>query len=158
MILDTSLTQLLKVGEGEGVAQPNLKVCWVHPIPLSTFSGLGHDYPSVFTAPIRAFLEGMLFFRLFLDQVRETLGIAKTTVAFLTPQIFNGLVMVLVGLGILMIYSLLLADTEGKTYEYGMLRALGLEQRALVTVLFLQVGFASCLRVVSSVLLWHYYL
>jgi ABC-type antimicrobial peptide transport system permease subunit len=37
-------------------------------------------------------------------------------------------------LGILLIYSLLLNDVEEKTYEYGMLRALGFKQRSLIQV------------------------
>ena len=36
--------------------------------------------------------------------------------------------------GVLLIYSLLLNDVEEKTYEYGMLRALGFRQRSLIQV------------------------
>lgn len=35
----------------------------------------------------------------------------------------------------LLVYALLLSDVEGKTYEYGMLRALGMRQTALIQVI-----------------------
>lgn len=38
----------------------------------------------------------------------------------------------LVMLAILLIYSLMISDIEEKTYEFGMLRALGFEKRSLV--------------------------
>lgn len=49
----------------------------------------------------------------------------------------------LVGLGMYLIYALLLADVEGKVYECGMLRALGLKQLSLIELLIVQSIFFS---------------
>ena len=46
-------------------------------------------------------------------------------------------------MGIVLIYSLLLSDVEDKTYEYGMLRALGLQTESLVQLLCIQGVFYS---------------
>ncbi len=48
---------------------------------------------------------------------------------------------VLVILGCMLIYSLLLSNVNDKTYEYGMLRALGLERNSLVGLLFVTAFF-----------------
>ena len=45
----------------------------------------------------------------------------------------------LICLGALLIYSLLLSNVEEKTYEYGMLRALGMKQYVLIELLSIQV-------------------
>ncbi len=74
---------------------------------------MGVDYGYTVTAPLAASLEGTRFIRLFLDQI---LG----TVVFL-----------LVLMGVLAIYALVLGDVEAKTYEYGMLRVLGLKHRCV---------------------------
>lgn len=37
-----------------------------------------------------------------------------------------------------LIYSLMLTDVEGKTYEFGMLRALGFNTNNIVTLIFIQ--------------------
>ena len=41
-------------------------------------------------------------------------------------------------LSILLIYSLMLSDVEEKTYEFGMLRALGFNHKALIVLLTIQ--------------------
>lgn len=41
-------------------------------------------------------------------------------------------------LSMLLIYSLMLGDVEEKTYEFGMLRALGLQHKTLMGYLLLQ--------------------
>lgn len=46
-------------------------------------------------------------------------------------------------LSIQLIYSLMIADVEEKTYQYGMLRALGLYRRKLITLISLQSVFFS---------------
>lgn len=86
---------------------------------------LGVDYPAQFELPLLTALQGMYFVRLFLD------------------QIFLSVLVILVLLGVLLIYSLLLSDVEEKTYELGMLRALGLRHRSLVELLLLQAFFYS---------------
>eukprot|EP00727_Mastigamoeba_balamuthi_P011155 m51a1_g6662 hypothetical protein (1014) ;mRNA; r:166914-171319 len=81
---------------------------------------LGTGYPAAFTTPISAALEGYSFFRLFLD------------------QIFTFTLVVMLFLSGMLIYSLLLSDVESKTYEYGMLRALGMPNVVLVELLAIQ--------------------
>ena len=50
---------------------------------------------------------------------------------------------VLIVLGGLLIYSLLLSNVEEKTYEYGMLRAMGMKQYVLIELLVSQVFILS---------------
>ena len=51
---------------------------------------------------------------------------------YLLQQIFNFVVIVFAFMGGLLIYSLLMSDVESKTYEFGMLRALGLLKKLLI--------------------------
>jgi ABC-type antimicrobial peptide transport system permease subunit len=53
-------------------------------------------------------------------------------------QIFNSVVFVLICHGCLTIYALLLSDTTARTYEYGMLRMMGMRQSALGQLLMVQ--------------------
>jgi ABC-type antimicrobial peptide transport system permease subunit len=41
-------------------------------------------------------------------------------------------------LALLLIYSLMISDVEAKTYEFGMLRALGFEKNNLITLLLVE--------------------
>eukprot|EP00003_Mantamonas_plastica_P015601 TRINITY_DN2635_c0_g2_i3.p1 TRINITY_DN2635_c0_g2~~TRINITY_DN2635_c0_g2_i3.p1 ORF type:complete len:1218 (-),score=362.13 TRINITY_DN2635_c0_g2_i3:46-3648(-) len=79
--------------------------------------GLGVDFAFSAQLPVRTALGLTYFIRLFLD------------------QIFSAVTVFLVILGSMLIYSLLISDVEEKTYEYGMLRALGMEHSMLVEVL-----------------------
>lgn len=91
----------------------------------AVFDDLGDDYPAQPTLPLATALAGTLFIRLFLD------------------QIFNAVVFLLGVLGVMVIYSLVIGDVEEKTYEYGMLRALGMRQGLLGRILGAQsVAFA----------------
>ena len=78
---------------------------------------IGLDYPASFTTPIAATLTITQYIRYFLD------------------NIFYSVVALMVFLGVLLIFSLLLHDVDSKTYEYGMLRALGMRHRTLIQVL-----------------------
>jgi ABC-type antimicrobial peptide transport system permease subunit len=84
---------------------------------------LGLDFEAEFQLPLVKTLYGVSYLRMFLD------------------QIFNSTTVILVGLGIMLIFSLLLSDVEEKTYEYGMLRALGLEHNSLMSLLLVQSVF-----------------
>ena len=84
---------------------------------------LGVYYPVELTLPVQEILVGLNYLRMFLD------------------QIFNAVLIILVGMGVMLIYSLLLSDVEDKTYEYGMLRALGLPHNALIELLLIQALF-----------------
>ena len=81
---------------------------------------LGIRYPVRLSLPLQEILIGLNYARMFLD------------------QIFNSVLLILVGMGVMLIYSLLLSDVEDKTYEYGMLRALGLPHNALIELLLIQ--------------------
>ena len=54
-------------------------------------------------------------------------------------QIINAVILVLMSIGILLVYSLLLTDVNDKTYEFGMLRTLGLRHSNLVKILMTNV-------------------
>ncbi|KAN0044893.1 hypothetical protein ACTA71_006419 [Dictyostelium dimigraforme] len=81
---------------------------------------LGISYPVSFTTPLATTLQMFIYTKLSLN------------------QIFNCVAAVLLVLGALMVYSLLLSDVEGKTFEYGMLRAQGMRQYALILLLLTQ--------------------
>ncbi|KAN0018407.1 hypothetical protein ACTFIU_011023 [Dictyostelium citrinum] len=81
---------------------------------------LGISYPVSFTTPLATTLQLFIYTKLSLN------------------QIFNCVAAVLLVLGALMVYSLLLSDVEGKTFEYGMLRAQGMRQYALILLLLTQ--------------------
>lgn len=51
-------------------------------------------------------------------------------------SLFGTAIFILAILAILLIYSLMISDIDSKTYEFGMLRALGLENTNLVVLLF----------------------
>ena len=95
---------------------------------------LGITYPADLELPIEEILVGLNYLRIFLN------------------QIFNTVLIILVGLGIMLIYSLLLSDVEDKTYEFGMLRALGLEKTSLILLLIIQSIFYSVPGIVISLI------
>uniref|UniRef100_A0A6U6A8Q8 ABC3 transporter permease C-terminal domain-containing protein n=1 Tax=Guillardia theta TaxID=55529 RepID=A0A6U6A8Q8_GUITH len=72
------------------------------------------------TLPIATALQPLMFLRVFLQ------------------QIFNAVVAVLVVHGCITVYSLLLTDVNARTYEYGMLRVMGLTKTSLLTLLLVQ--------------------
>ena len=47
----------------------------------------------------------------------------------------------MVGLAVMLVYSLMLSDVEEKTYEFGMLRAVGFKQQSLIMLLSIQSMF-----------------
>lgn len=53
---------------------------------------------------------------------------------YFLDNVFRSVMALMVGLGILLIYSLLLNDVQQRTYEYGMLRMLGMKQGTLIQV------------------------
>lgn len=72
------------------------------------------------TAPVQGALEGLEFIKLFLQST------------------FMTIVFFMVLLSVMLIYSLMIADVDEKTYEMGMLRALGLRRASIVHVIILQ--------------------
>jgi ABC-type antimicrobial peptide transport system permease subunit len=94
---------------------------WANQVSL----GLGLDFKGGFTFPVYAFMRGTDIPQSFLS------------------QILIGLVVILLLHSMLVIYSLLLSNTEEKTYEYGMLRALGLRHNSLIQLLTIQAVFFS---------------
>ncbi len=63
---------------------------------------------------------------------------AFLTLKLLLDNMVSTAVFILALLAILLIYSLMISDVEEKTYEFGMLRALGLRKISLVSLLLLQ--------------------
>lgn len=78
---------------------------------------LGASHPSQPTAPIAIQMVAMQIIKAFLN------------------NIFMAVLVFLFILSVMLIYSLMLADVEEKTYEFGMLRALGLEHQSLLMYL-----------------------
>lgn len=116
----------------------------------SIFASLGVNYP---VTPLLQLASGMVaadFIALFLTQVSccSTTGPLPGLPVSLThrmwpatAQITNVVAFLLGLLGVLVIYALVLGDVEAKTYEYGMLRALGMRSRMLVQLLSTQTTF-----------------
>eukprot|EP00033_Pygsuia_biforma_P001874 GCRY01002095.1.p1 GENE.GCRY01002095.1~~GCRY01002095.1.p1 ORF type:complete len:1063 (-),score=266.81 GCRY01002095.1:1135-4323(-) len=86
----------------------------------AVYTALGFDHPSTPTVPVAVAVEGTYTIRLFLD------------------QIFNATVVLIAILGCIMVFSLMISDVEQKTYEFGMLRALGMHKLSLVDLLLVQ--------------------
>ncbi|KAH7820045.1 putative permease family protein [Monocercomonoides exilis] len=63
---------------------------------------------------------------------------ATNTMRTFLDQMFLSTIIILVGLGALLIYTLMLSDVEEKTYEFGMIRAIGMTTKELVLLLTTQ--------------------
>lgn len=74
---------------------------------------IGAGLGVTFTLPVATVLEPLKFLKLFLN------------------QLFGACVLLIIVLASMAIYSLLISDVEQSTYEFGMLRALGLDVRSL---------------------------
>jgi len=81
---------------------------------------LNLDLEVVSTTPVRDTLSGLYFIGLFLQST------------------FATIVFFMVLLSVMLIYSLMISDVDEKTYEMGMLRALGLRTVSLVQLIILQ--------------------
>lgn len=81
------------------------------------FLGLGANFQASITAGLGQSLQTLLLLKLFLDEI-----------------VFSA-VFILGLLSCILIYSLMLSNVEEKTYEFGMLRALGFEKRSLLVML-----------------------
>eukprot|EP00026_Physarum_polycephalum_P001035 Phypoly_transcript_01036.p1 GENE.Phypoly_transcript_01036~~Phypoly_transcript_01036.p1 ORF type:complete len:1168 (+),score=174.37 Phypoly_transcript_01036:78-3581(+) len=103
--------------------------------------GVGVDYPVSTELPIAVTLKQFQFTKMSLD------------------QIFNCVACVMLALGGMLIYSLLLNDVEAKTYEYGMLRGLGMRQYVLIELLLTQAIYFSIPGILFGLLFgWLIYL
>ncbi len=76
-------------------------------ITNSIYRNLGTNHPSNTVAPLNTTLVLLNFFKIFLE------------------NIFSYAVFIIASLSCVLIYSLMLSDVEEKTYQFGMLRALG---------------------------------
>ena len=83
-------------------------------------TNLGLEMAIESTAPVLGALDGLEFIKLFL---------AST---------FMTIVFFMILLSVMLIYSLMIADVEEKTYEMGMLRALGLRRVSLIQLIVIQ--------------------
>jgi len=121
--------------------------------------GLGFDYAVTFTLPIAQAMALTIYVRYFLDNGittetdnSGTCGLACSLLMWricvcvcfaISAPVFAAVIFLLVLLGMLLIYSLLLNDVDSRTYEYGMLRALGMKHRTLVQILLTKSFFFS---------------
>ncbi|KAL6065065.1 FtsX domain-containing protein [Balamuthia mandrillaris] len=96
-------------------------IAWTNGISLA----LGLALPMDYKLPINEFLNTVDIARAFLDQLLIVI------------------VSVLILHSMLVIYSLLLSNAEEKTYEYGMLRALGMQHNSLIKLLTIQALYFS---------------
>ncbi|ELP85040.1 hypothetical protein EIN_079820 [Entamoeba invadens IP1] len=72
---------------------------------------------------------------------------------YLLQQIFNFILVVFAFMSGLLIYSLLISDVEEKTYEFGMLRALGLLKALLIEILVTESALFSSIGIVTGLVL-----
>eukprot|EP00708_Paratrimastix_pyriformis_P001987 GAFH01000724.1.p1 GENE.GAFH01000724.1~~GAFH01000724.1.p1 ORF type:complete len:1155 (+),score=530.18 GAFH01000724.1:461-3466(+) len=86
-------------------------------ITNNIFEVLGDHYPVTLTLALNMAMSLINMIKLFLN------------------QIFDSTTIILIILGSLLIFSLMLGNVEEKTYEYGMLRALGMNNKTLVHLL-----------------------
>lgn len=84
------------------------------------FKAMGKDVSVSASIPLAQTMQGVLIIKSFLD------------------NIFTSAVFILIMLSMLLIYSLMLSNIDEKTYEFGMLRALGFKSRSLIILLLLQ--------------------
>lgn len=89
----------------------------------------------VSTAPVKESLEEFEFMKLFLQST------------------FATIVFFMVLLSVMLIYSLMLSDVDEKTYEMGMLRALGLRTVALVQLIGIQSTMFSSIGIIIGVII-----
>ena len=79
-------------------------------------SRLDLRYNATITFPLATAMTGFYYLRLFLD------------------QIFQVIVITLIVLGSILVYSLMMSNADEKTFEYGILRALGMRKTALINL------------------------
>lgn len=84
---------------------------------------LGIDYPASVTAPLGDAVQTVILIKLFIDNT------------------FLIIIFLLVILSVLLIYSLMNSNVEEKTYEFGMLRALGFLKTNLISLMVIQALF-----------------
>jgi len=96
---------------------------------------LNLDIPLESTAPVLGALEGLNFIRLFLQST------------------FMTIVFFMILLSVMLIYSLMIADVDEKTYEMGMLRALGLRRASLVQIIVIQSVIFSGIGIIAGMIL-----
>jgi len=83
------------------------------------FRLLGVDYPISISLPLKEMVLGFLYLKNFLDNIN------------------NIVVFILIVLGVLLIYSLMNSNVDEKTYEFGMMRTLGLPKKAIKLLMVL---------------------
>lgn len=86
------------------------------------------------SAPVKDSLEGLYFMKLFLDST------------------FATIVFFMVLLSVMLIYSLMISDVDEKTYEMGMLRALGLRKVSLINLIIIQSLIFSLVGIFAGVI------
>eukprot|EP01059_Diplonema_ambulator_P033329 TRINITY_DN6908_c0_g1_i1.p1 TRINITY_DN6908_c0_g1~~TRINITY_DN6908_c0_g1_i1.p1 ORF type:complete len:794 (+),score=135.58 TRINITY_DN6908_c0_g1_i1:80-2461(+) len=81
---------------------------------------LGVEYNATVSFPLATAMQGFYFLRLFLEQIFTAVAITLTV------------------LGCILIYALLMSNVQEKTFEHGMLRALGFRKASLINLITIQ--------------------
>ncbi|CAG9323306.1 unnamed protein product [Blepharisma stoltei] len=97
----------------------HMKISFTH-ITNQIYNKLGYGHPTEPQLLLAQNMEGIQIMKAFLDNV------------------FMSVIVFLVILSFILIYSLMLGNVEEKTYEYGMLRSLGMKYKTLTEYLLLQ--------------------
>ena len=95
---------------------------------------IGYDFDAFIIAPLNMALVASDFIRILLD------------------EIFFTVITILSVLAVILIFSLLLADTEEKTFEYGLLRCLGITHQSIMKLLATQALSFSMAGILSGLL------
>ncbi|CAK88800.1 unnamed protein product (macronuclear) [Paramecium tetraurelia] len=114
------MANLLFKNRGEKYETPRIAKDIIIQTTNEFFTEAGYNYPVQITAPL-GFTIGL--YHLMKNFIENLLGVAT---------------MILLMLSVLLIYSLMIGDIEEKTYEFGMLRALGFKKSWLIVLLMLQ--------------------
>ena len=112
LTVNVLLTDRTEIYSSQATVRPNMLK-----VTNEIYERLGRNHPSTITSSIEFILNGLFILKNLLDNV------------------FNATVLILVILSMLLIYSLMHSNVEEKTYEFGMLRALGMRQTDLITLL-----------------------
>ncbi|RKP17956.1 hypothetical protein ROZALSC1DRAFT_30291 [Rozella allomycis CSF55] len=99
----------------------------------SIVGSLGDDFDATFSLPLNTALQTSSFISILLDEV------------------LFAVVVVLSMLAVILIYSLLLADIQEKTFEFGMLRTLGLNKNNLLRLLTIQSFYFSLPAILTGI-------
>jgi hypothetical protein len=145
LFTDANLEQLFKVIEDMDISGYWLQIVGMFDDRMDIYTKTSTDETSLLIKDISDRLYNSLGVDSNLDVRMMTFSAmtALNLMRIFLDQMFTSTLIVLVMLGALLIYTLMLSDVEEKTYEYGMLRALGMSQKSFVSLLITTTNFFS---------------